>query len=265
MIRQMKAEKFLWFLFIFLSVVGLVACKAGNNSHKKAAIQTSNAVNSDVDTISGRVAETMNSGGYTYILLDRGGEKTWVAVPEMKVSKGDKVILNAGTEMVNFTSNTLKRTFKEIIFSSGPVSKGNLGMEEAQKGLSIDMKGGPVSLGMGMGMLTPKQDVKVKMATGPNAYTIAELYKKRDELNNKKVIVRGKVIKALPKIMKKNWIHLQDGSGNEKERNYDLVVTSNDLPSVGDVVTVCGTLCTDKDFGMGYKYKVIVEKASIKK
>ena len=263
MIRQMNAKKILWILFIFLSVVSLVACKGKDNSHKKAVIQTPTAAKRNLDAISGKVAETMNSGGYTYILLDRGGEKTWVAVPEMKVSKGDEVNLNAGTEMVNFTSSTLKRTFKEIIFSSGPVSKENSGIEEAQKGLPIDMKGGPANLGMGM--VTPMQKVKVERATGPNAYTIAELYEKRGELNHKKVVVRGKVIKALPKIMKKNWIHLQDGSGNEKKGNYDLVVTSNYLPSVGDVVTISGILCTDKDFGMGYKYRVIIEEASIKK
>lgn len=265
MIRQMKAKKILSVLLIFLSVLSLVACKGKGNSHKKAAVQTPTVAKSNIDTISGKVAETMNSGGYTYILLNRKGDKIWVAVPEMQVSKGDEVSLNAGTEMVNFTSNTLNRTFKRIIFSSGPISKEKLGMEEAHKGLPIDIKGSPMKVGMGMGMVTPKQKVKIEKATGPNAYTVAELYEKRGELNHKQVVVRGKVIKALPKIMNKNWIHLQDGSGNEKKQNYDLVVTSNFLPSVGDVVTLKGTLCADKDFGIGYKYKVIVEKASIKK
>jgi hypothetical protein len=63
--------------------------------------------------------------------------------------------------------------------------------------------------------------------------------------------------------MKKNWIHLQDGTGDAG--NNDLVVTSDDLPKVGDVVTASGTLYNDKDFGGGYKYKVIIEKAGIKK
>ncbi|NIA08883.1 MAG: DNA-binding protein [Nitrospiraceae bacterium] len=260
MIRQIKADKILWVLLIFFSIASLVACKG--NSPKKAT--THSAADSNLDTISGKVAETMNSGGYTYILVERKGGNTWVAVPEMQISKGDKVTLNAGTEMVNFHSNTLKRTFKEIIFSSGPVSNGKIGMEKAHKGLPIDMEETPVKVG-GMGMITPMQKVKVKGATGPNAYTIAELYKKRNELNNKEVVVRGKVIKALPMIMNRNWIHLQDGSGSAKKRNYDLVVTSDDLPSVGDVVTFTGTLHADKDFGMGYKYRVIVENGSTKK
>jgi hypothetical protein len=107
--------------------------------------------------------------------------------------------------------------------------------------------------------------VKVEKATGQDAYTIAEVYEKKSGLCNNKVFVRGKVVKVLPKIMGKNWIHLQDGSGDEKKGNYDLVVTSQDMPSVGDVITVSGTVYTDKDFGAGYKYNVIVEEAIITK
>jgi len=32
----------------------------------------------------------------------------------------------------------------------------------------------------------------------------------------------------------------------------------------GDIVTVSGVLTTDKDFGAGYAYEAIVEKADIK-
>jgi hypothetical protein len=65
--------------------------------------------------------------------------------------------------------------------------------------------------------------------------------------------------------MGKNWIHLQDGSGNPSQGTHDLMVTSQDVSSVGDIVTVKGTLSKDKDFGEGYKYAVIVENARINK
>lgn len=44
----------------------------------------------------------------------------------------------------------------------------------------------------------------------------------------------------------------------------DLVVTTQDAPKVGDVVTAKGTLHKDKDFGAGYKYRMIVEEATVK-
>jgi hypothetical protein len=65
--------------------------------------------------------------------------------------------------------------------------------------------------------------------------------------------------------MDRNWIHLQDGTGSPEKKNHNLVVTSKDLPDVGDIVTVTGTLVRNKDFGSGYKYDVIVEKAKIVK
>ena len=34
---------------------------------------------------------------------------------------------------------------------------------------------------------------------------------------------------------------------------------------VGDVVTAKGTLHKDKDFGAGYKYRAIVEEATVKR
>lgn len=73
-------------------------------------------------TLSGKVVETMNSGGYTYINLEKDGKKKWVAVPTMQVSVGQELELRNGAVMTNFTSKTLNRTFDSIIFSAGPVA-----------------------------------------------------------------------------------------------------------------------------------------------
>ena len=71
------------------------------------------------NSLSGKVAETMNSGGYTYLSLESNGQKTWVAVPETKVKVGQTVTCQPGMVMNNFTSKTLNRTFASIIFSGG--------------------------------------------------------------------------------------------------------------------------------------------------
>ena len=73
--------------------------------------------------LSGKVAETMNGGGYTYVLLEKDGATTWIAVPQMKVTKGQTMSFKPGAEMENFNSKTLKRTFPKIVFSEGPVNK----------------------------------------------------------------------------------------------------------------------------------------------
>ena len=53
-------------------------------------------------------------------------------------------------------------------------------------------------------------------------------------------------------------------SGDPAKGTNNLVVTTQDVPKVGDVVTAKGTLHKDKDFGAGYKYQVIVEEATVK-
>jgi len=69
--------------------------------------------------LSGKIVETMDAAGYTYVALDQNGKKTWVAMPQTKVKVGQKVTCQPGMTMTNFTSKTLNRTFDSIIFSGG--------------------------------------------------------------------------------------------------------------------------------------------------
>jgi hypothetical protein len=108
------------------------------------------------------------------------------------------------------------------------------------------------------------EPVKVEKAKGADAYTVSETYENAGKLDKKTVVVRGKVVKVSRGIMGKNWVHLRDGSGDPAKGTNDLVATTQDVPKVGDVVTAKGTLSKDKDFGSGYKYRVLVEKATVK-
>lgn len=66
------------------------------------------------------VTQTMNSGGYTYVeAADEKGAKAWLALPETKVAKGDKIEYPETPAMENFHSKTLNRTFEKILFVPG--------------------------------------------------------------------------------------------------------------------------------------------------
>lgn len=106
-------------------------------------------------------------------------------------------------------------------------------------------------------------DINVSKAPGQNAYTVAEIIGQSASLKDKQVVVRGKVVKFSPGIMDKNWIHLRDGSGNTASKNNDLVVTTKDEAKVGAVVTIKGIVRTNKDFGHGYNYDVLIEDAKV--
>jgi len=154
--------------------------------------------------------------------------------------------------MKNFESKTLKRKFDSIIFSGGVIGQGEKGIEKKSPG----SQGSAVVV---------SEKIKVDKASGPDAYTVAEIFERSKKLEGKKVVVRGKAVKVSEGIMNKNWIHLQDGSGDAKTKNNDLVATSKDMAKVGDIVTVSGILYNDKDFGGGYKYNVIIEESAITK
>ena len=118
--------------------------------------------------------------------------------------------------------------------------------------------------GGAMGMKPDLTPVNVAKATGPNARTVAEVVSGARALKDKAVEVHGKVVKFNPEIMGKNWMHLRDGSGKADDGTNDILVTTMASAKVGDVVTVTGTVRTDKDFGSGYAYKVLIEEASLK-
>jgi hypothetical protein len=67
----------------------------------------------------GKVLETMNASGYTYVQIDEKGQKVWVAVMQTPVKVGDTVEFPDAPPMVNFQSKSLNRTFDKIIFAPG--------------------------------------------------------------------------------------------------------------------------------------------------
>jgi len=237
-------------------IIALVSCPAVFAAQEKTSPIAAPKVKAKAEPsegafLSGKVVETMNAGGYTYVCIEKADKKTWVAVPDMKVTVGQTMSFQPGQEMRDFASKSLGRTFDSIVFSAGPV--------EASHGAGKTSTGGKASVAA----LT--KDVKVEKATGANAYTVGEVYEKRSSLNKKTAVVKGKVVKVSSGIMGTNWMHLQDGTGDSKKGTHDLVVTSDGEAAVGDVITVKGVVSKDKDFGGGYKYSVIMEKASIQR
>ena len=108
------------FTAIGITVASLAIGLAGCAGHGKATKEkTSQEISGITPMLTGKVAETMDAGGYTYILLDKDGKKTWAAIPVTKVTVGQEVKLLGGAEMPGFTSKALNRTFDMILFSGG--------------------------------------------------------------------------------------------------------------------------------------------------
>ncbi len=274
----MKMRTVFCYFFGFALAVSLTAC--GNN--QKAAEQKNSAPEATVATgapasvqqppaapgvITGKVLESSDASGYTYVKLDDGSKDgLWAAVPKTALKVGEEVTLKGCSVMNNFSSKTLKKTFDKIIFASGIVRGDEAG---AAGDFASAVAKGTGTSGMASGgsaaSIVPFADLKVAKAAGDDARTVGELFEQRQALNAKTVSIKGQVVKISKNIMGKNWIHLQDGTGDPMKNTHDLVVTTQNVAAKGDIVTIKGTVESDKDFGSGYKYKVIVEEATVVK
>jgi len=200
----------------------------------------------------GKVVETMDAGEYTYVQVDDGSKKIWAAAPKFAVATGDIVVVPQGAPMQNFYSKTLQRSF-EVVYFVGAIQV--VGGQKAREHVAA------VHGALGQNAAAaPAVDLS-NIAKADGGYTVAELFANRATLAGKDVTVRGRVTKFTPAIMGKNWMHVRDGSG--QAGSNDLTVSTSATAAVGDTVLVRGTLHTDKDFGFGYRYDVIVEDARV--
>ncbi len=206
--------------------------------------------------ISGKVLERIDAAPYCYLRIQTARGEVWAAVPQAKIEKGAEVTVANPMLMSNFESKTLNRTFAEVFFGTLADAAGAAPAAAPAAGAATTM-GAPTP--------APVLIEKVDKAAGADARTVAEIWAQKAGLKDKSVSIRGKVVKYNPNVMGKNWIHLQDGSGDPAKGTHDITVTSHDTVTKGDVVIAKGVVRVDRDFGSGYTYGMLVEDAKVVK
>jgi hypothetical protein len=224
------------------------------------------AADSAAESLRGRVREVIEVAQYTYLRLGTAQGEVWAAVSKAPVKVDSDVSVENATRMEHFESATLKRTFDVIYFGnlpSGPT--GAFAQGELPPGHpSID--GTSPSPAMQHGGPSPAADVpavEVPRATGKGAHTIGELFANRTQLEGQKLRVRGQVIKVTPGVLGKTYLRLRHGNSARSEER-ELVVTSLADVQVGMVATFEGTLLTDVDVGIGFRYPVLLSDAQVR-
>jgi len=253
-------------------VTGLVACKSKiQETSQQPASQPQVAVPAPATPDAavqkpakyyvGKVIETMDAGGYTYVHVDNGTEKIWAAAPQFEAKVGEKVTVPEGMPMRDHESKTLNRKF-DVIYFVGAITKGD---QPPAAGATALTPQGQMPEGAHP-KLDPAQAAKDANVTFTGIKkadkTVGDIFAGKDGLGGKEVAIRGKVVKFSPQIMGKNWVHVQDGTG--QAGGNDLTITTADSAKVGDTVLVTGKITLNKDFGMGYKYDLIIEDGKIK-
>jgi hypothetical protein len=201
-------------------------------------------------TITGVVREQIPVDPYIYLRLETAdGGELWTAVADAPITVGEPITIYNALLMEQFASATLQRTFERLYFGAlEPPGSDAYGAAGSSSGSSI-----PADARVGT----------IAPATGERARTIGDLWLQMDRLARTTVTVRGVVVKYNGGVMGKNWIHLQDGTGDPSIGTHDLAVTSLDVAAVGDTITVTGSVRTNVDVGAGYTYVLLLEDATV--
>ena len=233
--------------------------------------------------LKGRVREVIEVAQYTYLRLNTDQGEVWTAVSKAPVVVDSDVTIEDPVRMENFESVTLKRTFDVIYFGnlrtgsaagSGKLPPGHPSLDRGSNAPAGELPAGHPSIDSAAAMsplhggaaasattTSGTADVAVSRASGSNAHTIGELFARSATLEGKLVRVRGQVAKVTAGVQGKTYLRLRDGSSARPEERELVVTTSGAEARVGAVTTFEGTLRTQVDVGIGFRYPILLSDA----
>lgn len=203
-----------------------------------------------------KVKEVEQVGSYSYLLVKAKGPEYWLAVPSMEATPGDTYHYQGGMLMTDFYSKELDRTFDKVLFLEALFSE----LPLANQNSPLTNQGSQGSQEFSYESMVTIEKSDVNMETVEGTITISELFSNPGAYEGKTIRVNGEVTKYNAAIMELNWVHIQDGT--EFEGKFDLTATSIESFEVGTTVTLEGILALNKDFGYGYSYEILLEKAT---
>ncbi|GIT98653.1 hypothetical protein [Sulfurovum sp. TSL1] len=210
----------------------------------------------------GKVLEIQGVMGYKYLKVDENGTQHWVAIANAPVAVGDRIGYDKRTIMHDFESKSLGKTFKEIIFASDVYLPQKVQRPTSMKDM-LGLGNQDPHQGIGIGMSPEEEEKPAKPFVKKDVYTVEEIHMWRKSLEGEIISLEGNVYKVSHQIMKRDWVHLGDGTGNEKKLTDDLVFTADSTTvKAGDRVIATGRVVVNKDFGYGYFYKVLIQDAT---
>ncbi|TRX22011.1 hypothetical protein [Flavobacterium franklandianum] len=234
----------IWSVASVLAILVLVQCKPKDENTE--TIKETVVENTNLHTVI--IKKVLNATAYTYLLVTEGEKEYWIAVPLSTIEIGKTYTYEGGMEMKKFESKDLKRTFDSVFFVEALVDP-NPPADTKQA--------------MAPQTIINKTELSKGITLAKGGISLHDLFFGRDKLEGKTVILTGKVMKFMPEIMNKNWIHLQDGSSFNGFN--DITITTLEKVKIDAIVTLKGTVVLNKDLGSGYKYDILIEDAVLVK
>lgn len=264
---QQNKRRFTQLLFILpLALIMIISsCKSKDDTNSSVSMDdVFNQMNQEiaspnthnhsesVEIKQGIVTEVLNTDRYTYLELQDKDQKYWIAITRQPINIGEKIVFSDGILKNNFESKEFNRLFETIYLVSRFQRFGKKANTPDERVVEKDIAE------------TNQNESKtgnIEKLLPDGSTPINNLLSNSAEYEGKKVLVSGTVIKVNYNIMGKNWVHLRNGDKNRQD--FTLTTTENVME--GESVTFEGTIHTNRDFGAGYFYDVIMEDATLRR
>ncbi len=251
----MNRKKLKQILVIVMALI-LTACNSAAEAEKKAQLPEG--------AMGGTVITVETASKYVILELEYEGRTFWAAAALTAVETGDLVELVGPMMMKDFTVKSLDRTFDEIYFASGLIRNGGQSVPSETEQAEVSMPAGHPDISamqsphgtVGGQLEEPMKPADVVPLE--DGISIQQLLDNPGGYAGKTIRIRGQITKFMGGIMKRNWLHVRDNSCGTAH----LTVTTDETVAVGQVGMITGVVAVDQDFGHGYSYPVLVEKAT---
>ncbi len=258
----MKFNKTLSIIFISVSMFAcnngpkVIEAESDTNSNTESGIFTNPISNQKTEVASSFsddlhtvvVKEVLFATRYVYLNVSEGNEKFWIATGKKEIHIGETYFYKRGLLKTNFESKEHNRVFDTIYLVTNLVSRNHGDNSQSLNKVKSNQEE----------LSTTKSDIPTHTEESiehKGSVKISDIVSNPTKYAGKTVQVSGKCVKVNPRIMDRNWIHLQDGSKDD----YDLVVTSQTFVPEGTIITMKALVSIDRDFGAGYTYALILE------
>ncbi|MEP0132116.1 MAG: hypothetical protein ABJJ25_03765 [Eudoraea sp.] len=246
-----------YILLISVLFISLISCNRGPKTiepfsiaKKSTGISSSDIVDNEIHSI--KVLEIIPASKYVYLRVKEGKDPFWIATKKSEINLDSTYFYGEALLKTDFKSKIHNRVFDTIYFVNKLVTQmhGAKHTSGTTDNIQISKK--------------KKEPVKVTTDEDKNIdykiYTeISDLMQDPNKFDGQAVQIKGRCVKVNNNIMKKNWIHLKDGSQDD----FDLIITTDMSAQEGDVITVQAFIAINKDYGAGYSYDLILENGAI--
>ncbi len=246
-----------YILLVSVLFICLTSCNRGPKTVEAFSIAKKSAGTSFTDIVDNEihsitVLEIIPASKYVYLKVKEDNDPFWIATKKREIDSDSTYFYREALLKTDFKSKIHNRVFDTIYLVNKLVTQmhgAKYTSENSDSNQRKERKKEPVEV-------TTHEDKNINYKIYSE---ISALLDDPDKFDGQAVQIKGRCVKVNNNIMKKNWIHLKDGSQDD----FDLIITTNMSSQEGDIITIRAFVALNKDYGAGYSYDLVLENGAI--